>query len=87
MDQQSTLYPSAPTPFTSYSDVVDRLLPYHVWQIHDEELDLDRGDEKAKHKERMGGSCEIKCPDTLVLTRQRDARGGRHGATDRWRAG
>ncbi|GFZ47141.1 hypothetical protein JCM24511_04884 [Saitozyma sp. JCM 24511] len=53
MDQQSTLYPPAPSPFTSYGDVVDRLLPYHIWQIHDEELDLDRGDEKAKHKERM----------------------------------
>lgn len=87
MDQQSTLYPPAPSPFTSYGDVVDRLLPYHIWQIHDEELDLDRGDEKAKHKERMGGSREGICPDTYVLTWQRDARGGRLGATYRWRAG
>ncbi|OCF35717.1 hypothetical protein I316_02772 [Kwoniella heveanensis BCC8398] len=39
LDQYATLYPDPPTAFTSYEDVVDRLLPYHVWQIHDEELD------------------------------------------------
>jgi hypothetical protein len=73
MDQQSTLYPPAPTPFASYGDVVDRLLPYHIWQIHDEELDLDRGDEKASHKERIGGSYETMCREVYVLTPKRDA--------------
>ncbi|WVW79517.1 hypothetical protein I302_101486 [Kwoniella bestiolae CBS 10118] len=38
LDQTSTLYPLSPTRFRSYEEVVDRLLPYHVWQIHDEEL-------------------------------------------------
>ncbi|WVR08934.1 hypothetical protein IAU60_005993 [Kwoniella sp. DSM 27419] len=39
MDQYSTLYPSPPSAFESYEDAVDRLLPYHIWQIHDEELE------------------------------------------------
>ncbi|WWD06900.1 hypothetical protein V865_004997 [Kwoniella europaea PYCC6329] len=38
LDQTSTLYPSPPTRFDSYEDMVDRLMPYHVWQIYDEEL-------------------------------------------------
>lgn len=39
LDQHATLFPDPPTRFTSYSDAVDRLLPWHVWQIHDEELE------------------------------------------------
>ncbi|WWC63873.1 uncharacterized protein I303_106478 [Kwoniella dejecticola CBS 10117] len=50
MDQTSTLYPSPPTKFTSYGDVVDRLLPYHVWQVHDEDLD---GSRRSKAQEQL----------------------------------
>lgn len=39
MDQEATLYPPPPTAFSSYEDAVQRLLPYHVWQVYDEELD------------------------------------------------
>ena len=38
-DQQSTLFPGPPTAFDSYDDVIQRLLPYHIWQMYDEELD------------------------------------------------
>lgn len=37
-DQQDSLFPQPPTRFTSFEDAVDRLLPYHVWQIPDEIL-------------------------------------------------
>ena len=43
LDQQSTLFPDPPIAFTSFSDVVERLLPYHIWQIHDEELEYNNG--------------------------------------------
>ncbi|KAK8844159.1 hypothetical protein IAR55_006953 [Kwoniella newhampshirensis] len=52
LDQTATLYPPQPTAFSSYEDAVDRLLPYHVWQIHDEELEgWKKGDEEAELKE------------------------------------
>ncbi|KAI9636942.1 uncharacterized protein MKK02DRAFT_45649 [Dioszegia hungarica] len=37
LDQEEATNPS-PARFTSYEDMVNRLLPWHVWQIHDEEL-------------------------------------------------
>ncbi|OCF79069.1 hypothetical protein I204_01013 [Kwoniella mangroviensis CBS 8886] len=49
LDQTSTLYPSPPTRFESYEDMVDRLMPYHVWQIYDEELNGQLP--KSKEKE------------------------------------
>ncbi|WWC98120.1 hypothetical protein V866_005011 [Kwoniella sp. B9012] len=49
LDQTSTLYPSPPTRFDSYGDMVDRLMPYHVWQIHNEELNGQLP--KSKEKE------------------------------------
>ncbi|ORX39310.1 hypothetical protein BD324DRAFT_619223 [Kockovaella imperatae] len=52
-DQQATLFPSAPTAFTSYHDVVDRLIPYHIWQIPDEELDGGDPSTSAKDKQRV----------------------------------
>ncbi|WWD21181.1 hypothetical protein CI109_105665 [Kwoniella shandongensis] len=52
LDQTSTLYPTPPTAFGSYEDAVDRLLPYHVWQVHDEELESwKKGDKEAEIKE------------------------------------
>jgi len=38
LDQHDTQFPAPPTRFTSFEDAVDRLLPYHVWQIPDEDL-------------------------------------------------
>ena len=43
-DHLSTLYPSPPTGFRSFKDVVDRLLPWHIWQIPDEELEGSRSE-------------------------------------------
>ncbi|WVQ93068.1 hypothetical protein IAU59_000132 [Kwoniella sp. CBS 9459] len=51
LDQYATLYPPPPTAFTSYEDVIDRLLPYHVWQIHDEELEGARYTEADELRE------------------------------------
>jgi hypothetical protein len=50
-DQVSTLYPDPPTRFTSYEDVVERLLPYHVWQICDEELEGQDVSPRKKEEE------------------------------------
>jgi hypothetical protein len=57
MDQQSTLFPPPPTAFASYGDVVDRLLPYHIWQIHDEELESSGGEERERERQRKGELC------------------------------
>ncbi|KAK4685240.1 hypothetical protein P7C73_g4920, partial [Tremellales sp. Uapishka_1] len=51
LDQDETLFPPPPTAFKSYEDAVDRLLPYHVWQIHDEELEGCGPEEKERAKE------------------------------------
>lgn len=37
-DQQATLQPDYRTPFQDAEDVVKRLLPYHVWQINEDDL-------------------------------------------------
>ncbi|KIJ61320.1 hypothetical protein HYDPIDRAFT_116082 [Hydnomerulius pinastri MD-312] len=56
-DHAAVLYPDVDTPFMDAADVVNRLLPYHVFQQPDEDLKslLDRkrskGKEKAKHDE------------------------------------
>ena len=55
-DHLSTLYPPKPAPFTSFKDVVDQLVPYHIWQIHDEEV-VGSGKEKpnaVKGREEKG---------------------------------
>ncbi|WVO15335.1 hypothetical protein L204_102991 [Cryptococcus depauperatus] len=39
LDQEATLYPPPPTRFQSFEDAVQRLLPYHIWQTYDDELD------------------------------------------------
>lgn len=58
LDQSFTLYPPAPTKFTSFKDVVDRLLPYHIWQIHDEELAcFNRGEKRERAREDWGMFC------------------------------
>ncbi|OXB36291.1 hypothetical protein LQV05_004585 [Cryptococcus neoformans] len=52
MDQEATLYPPPPTAFSSYEDAVQRLLPYHVWQVYDEELDTwEKADVAKETKE------------------------------------
>jgi hypothetical protein len=35
-------------PFESAKDIVDRLLPFHIWQIHDQDLDYMKKDTKRK---------------------------------------
>ncbi|RUS14648.1 hypothetical protein BC937DRAFT_93510, partial [Endogone sp. FLAS-F59071] len=41
-DQRATLQPDVSTPFESIEDVVTRLLPYHIFQIPEEDLKLNR---------------------------------------------
>lgn len=55
-DQQSTLYPPPATKFTSAEDVVERLLPYHIWQIHDEELQGTLPPKRAQARDARGMS-------------------------------
>jgi hypothetical protein len=49
-DQVSTLYPEQPSRFASYHDVVEKLVPYHIWQIGDEELDGQEGGSEVKRR-------------------------------------
>lgn len=49
-DQVSTLYPEPPTPFESYEDVVHKLVPYHIWQTCDEELEGQEESEKKRNQ-------------------------------------
>ncbi|TYJ52056.1 hypothetical protein B9479_007357 [Cryptococcus floricola] len=52
LDQDATLNPPPPTRFTSVEDAVQRLLPYHIWQVHDEELNTwDKADVARETKE------------------------------------
>ena len=51
MDHISVLYPDVDTPFVDGVDVVQRLLPYHVFQLPREEL-------------VMGGKLKGKCKAT-----------------------
>ena len=53
-DQQSTLFPDPPTAFTSYEDVVQRLVPYHIWQTYDEELDGSNSNPKDAERVATG---------------------------------
>ena len=51
-DQVSTLFPEKPTAFTSYEDVVEKLVPYHIWQVCDEELDGQGDESEVERKQR-----------------------------------
>jgi hypothetical protein len=46
LDHIAVLYPDIDTPFTDTVDVVHRLLPYHVFQHPQEDLDKLRGAQK-----------------------------------------
>ena len=56
-DHAAVLQPDMDAPFTDVADVVNRLLPYHVFQQPNEDLDLllnrtrSKGKEKARHRE------------------------------------
>lgn len=52
MDQKATTqnYVSD-EPFRDARDVVDRLLPFHIWQMHDEDLDVR---EKSRDRKVAG---------------------------------
>lgn len=56
-DHAAVLQPDVDTPFTDVADVVNRLLPYHVFQQPDEDLNSllnrkrSKGKEKARHPE------------------------------------
>ncbi|KDQ13189.1 hypothetical protein BOTBODRAFT_33802 [Botryobasidium botryosum FD-172 SS1] len=55
-DHYSVLYPDTQTPFRDAADVVNRLLPYHVFQHPAEELDFSAsGGSSCKGKEREPG--------------------------------
>ena len=49
-DQLDTLFPDPPARFTSYEDAVRRLVPYHIWQTCDEELEGYLGQDEGKRK-------------------------------------
>lgn len=71
-DQVSTLYPDPPTAFESYEDVVQRLVPYHIWQTCDEELEGQEGESEEKRKEKVDrGKSDFRLPfpSSLVLRR------------------
>jgi hypothetical protein len=38
-DQLDVLHPPTPTAFSSTQDALRRLLPYHIYQVHDSELE------------------------------------------------
>jgi hypothetical protein len=60
MDQKATTqnYVSD-EPFRDSRDVVDRLLPFHIWQVHDQDLDV-----AVKSRERKVAG-EITCWERL----------------------
>ena len=50
-DQLSTTEFADTAAFAGYDDAVERLLPYHVWQIHDEDQDCRP---KGKRRREQG---------------------------------
>lgn len=50
LDHISALYPNADTPFEDAVDVVNRLLPYHVFQHPNKDLDTIAKGDKGKRK-------------------------------------
>lgn len=52
LDQYDTLYASQAR-FTGFEDVVDRLLPWHIWQVPEEELTLPSEERDAAGAWRM----------------------------------
>jgi hypothetical protein len=56
-DQADVLYPPPPKAFTSHTNAVERLLPYHIYQIHESELEgQEQGAARVK-KEQRGELC------------------------------
>ncbi|KAJ9106235.1 hypothetical protein QFC21_001380 [Naganishia friedmannii] len=54
MDQKATTQNFiSEEPFRNAYDVVDRLLPFHVWQVHDEDLDIQQKTTARKVTERQ----------------------------------
>lgn len=52
MDQKATTQSYvSDEPFRDARDVVDRLLPFHIWQMHDEDLDVR---EKSRERKVAG---------------------------------
>ena len=51
-DQFTTLYPERPRAFEGLDDVVGRLVPYHIWQTCDEELEGWEGEDPLKRRVR-----------------------------------
>ena len=49
-DHAAVLQPDVDTPFTDVADVVNRLLPYHIFQQPDEDLNPNRKRSKGKEK-------------------------------------
>lgn len=58
-------------PFESGFDVVDRLLPFHLWQIHDQDLDFRAKDKKRQENGKMTlvelDQCKL-ANERLILT-------------------
>lgn len=51
-DHAAVLQPDVDTPFTDVADVVNRLLPYHVFQQPDEDLNSSLNRKRSKGKEK-----------------------------------
>lgn len=75
LDQISALYPNADTPFEDAADVVNRLLPYHVFQHPSKDLDTIERDNKGKSKatnqdlaDEIAGTSPYPLCTILILT-------------------
>lgn len=61
-DQLETLFPAPPAAFTSTEDAIQRLLPYHIWQTCDEELEGFVGEDAGKRTvKRARGTFLCRC--------------------------
>lgn len=68
-DQLTTLFPDPPTRFSSYEDMVRRLVPYHIWQTHDEELEGYEGESPGKRTAREARGEFVICHRTRTIAR------------------
>lgn len=50
-DRDAVTAPDYETPFKSKKDVIERLLPFHIYQYPEADLDLNRFPEEQKSKD------------------------------------
>lgn len=70
-DQSAALQPDYRTPFQSANDVVQRLLPYHVWHVNED--DLRWALDKSKAEGQVASSSSSPAPGLTSAKRSRDS--------------